>query len=696
MKKIVYYLSSCGIIIVIISFLFSSNKGSDLMLEKIMTIEQIKKLFAQSASDLEAQASRVMRDALFTLEKILAIPNDQRTYVNTIRALDLLTAQYGSVCAVIQATQMVHPEAALRDQAQTLIVELQNFAIEHFSSNKKLYTACKAYYAGSFEHEKAQLSEEEIYFIEKTINDFKKAGLELPDKELQDLSALQKELATLEVQFETNINSDTRTISVTIDELQGVPESFIAALKRDDQGNYILRPDYPTRDQIMKQCIIEKTREKFWFMFNNRGYPANNEILQKVIALRDRYAHMLGFASYADLDCDDTMAHSLTTIHAFLDNLIERSQKKLEHEISQLKANLPEEVSLNIDGTFKPWDLDFIKDRYKQKFYDIDEIKISEYFPMESTVSALLSIYEKFFDIRFKKLDLTGLWHEEVQGLEVLRADGTLIGYLLLDLHPREFKYTHACQMTLSRTITTKNGEYYPAVALVIANFPKSTPVTPSLLMRNDVITFFHEFGHAIHALLGSTRVASFSGTSVKMDFVEMPSQMLEEWMWDADIIKQVSSHYKTQESLDDQTIARLQSIKNYDSADFIRRQLVFGKLSLAYFEPGEDKDIIAIKRAISQKLRPYIASIEGEHFESSFGHLMGYGSKYYGYLWSKVYALDLFATIKKGGLLNPLIGTAYRLQVIGKGGSREPMELLRDFLGRDPRADAFFEDIGL
>lgn len=690
-----YYIVSIALCAMIFIFLFMSNKGSAIMLEKITTIEQVKSLFTRSAEQLESKAKKLLADAQQALEVLIKIPDSDRTYDNTVRALDMLTAQFSSVTSIIQATYMVHPEASIRNKAQSLIIEVQNFAIEQFSSNKKLYESCKAYYEGNFKKEKELLSEEEIYYLEKLMLDFKKAGLELSDAELARLKDIKKDLAVLEVQFETNINGDTRTITVTRQELEGVPQVFVDSLQQDSAGNYILRPDYPTRDQIMKQCVVEKTREKFWYMFNNRGYPANEEILKKVIVLRDRMARMLGYESYAHLDCDDTMAHSLHTIHQFLDTLIDRSEKKLEQEIAGFKAHLPQGITL-FHGAFKPWDIDFIKDNYKQKFYDIDEAKLAEYFPMEFTVKGLLSIYEKFFDIRFKSAELQGMWHNEVQGLEVQRIDGSLIGYLLLDLHPREFKYTHACQITISPTITTKTGEYYPAVALVLANFPKSTPTTPSLLMRNDVITFFHEFGHAIHSLLGSTRMAGFSGTSVKMDFVEMPSQMLEEWMWDKQMIKMVSSHYKTQEPLDDVTIERLQSLKNYDSADFLRRQLIFGKLSLAYFAPGEDKDITGLKRTITKNLRSHVAQMEDEHFEASFGHLMGYGAKYYGYLWSKVYALDLFATIKKGGLLNPIVGTAYRLQVIGKGGSREPMELLRDFLGREPQTDAFFEDMGL
>lgn len=691
MKKRLY-----GVAVLLLCAACWVRRGSTMMIEKVTTPQAVRDLFPQKPEKLSAKTDIIINDMLKQLATNIAVPAEKRSFANTIRAFDHMSSALSSWSSTVHAIEMTSPDADMRTAAHAALTTLQAAAIDHLSLNKQLYEACKEYVTGNYVTEKTTLSAEEQYYIDELMKGFERSGLNLPDDQQKALKELYKELAQLEVQFESNINSDDKTLVVTPGELAGVDEIARQAFAQDEKGNYILRMDYPTSAVIMKYCAVEKTREAYWKLFNTRGYPANEPVLQRVIALRDHIAHMLGYESFAAYDVDDTMAHDLKRINSFLEDLVTRSQSKVDHEIETWKNHLPQEIRLTDKGQFKPWDLEYIKNNYKTKFYDIDEKELSKYFPMEETIKALLSIYERFFDVTFKQLPSHGFWHEDVRLVEVQRKDGSLIGYLLLDLHPRSHKYTHACQIDIIPTITTHSGEYYPAVALVIANFPKPTATTPSLLLRNDVITFFHEFGHALHSLFGSTEMADFSGTRVKMDFVEMPSQMLEEWMWDADIIKEVSHHYQTGAQLDDEIIKKLQALKNYDIGDFLRRQLAFGLLSLAYYAPGDHKDIIGIKKDIFARLRPYLMLVDDEHFEAAFGHLMGYGAKYYGYLWSKVYALDLFDTIKKGGLLNPVIGNLFRGQVIGKGGSREPLELLRDFLGREPKTDAFFADLGL
>ena len=670
-------------------------KGSSTMIDKITSVTDIKALFPKTAQEIKDQAQTVMQKAQAMLNLMLEIPNDARTFENTVRQFDHIGGYVSQFGSVLQALENVSPQEDIRTAAHETALELNTFAIDTLAQNKAVYNAFKAYMQNAFEKEKNKLTQEELYYVTELMADFKRTGLELPEEKREELKKLLKELSHLESDFERNISSDTKTISLTKEALAGVPEEFINSLEKD-ANHYILRPDYPTQAVIMEHCTVEATRKAFQKMFSTRGYPANEPVLQQVINLRDRKAKLLGYPSYAALDTDDSMAKDVDRIEAFLDDLVNRSGKKLFQEIDTFKKNLPKGISLTKDGKFKAWDLAFIKNEYKNKKFDIDESKIAEYFPMQQTIDSLLKIYEDFFDITFKQHDSAGFWHPDVRLIEVQTKAGITLGYLLLDLHPRPFKFTHACFMEIVPTITTRDGEYYPAVGVVIANFPKATQEKPSLLKRSDVTTFFHEFGHALHGVFGSTEMISCSGTRVKRDFVEMPSQMLEEWMDDAKILKQVARHYKTGESLDDETIERLIAIKNYDIGGFLRRQLCFGKLALEYYAPGEDKDIIGIKKAIFTKLRPDLEYQEDDHFECAFGHLMGYGAKYYGYLWSKVYALDLFDTIKRGGLRNPVMGNLLRAQVLGKGGSKDPMDLLRDFLGRDPQTKAFFDDLGL
>jgi Zn-dependent oligopeptidase len=314
---------------------------------------------------------------------------------------------------------------------------------------------------------------------------------------------------------------------------------------------------------------------------------------------------------------------------------------------------------------------------------------------MEKTIAELLDIYRQFFSIEFEEVFSNDFWHEDVKVVRVLQ-DNKLIGTLMLDLHPRPNKYSHAAHTTIVPSSYLLDGNRIPDVSIVLANFSKPTDTKPSLLKSSEVTTFFHEFGHALHAILGATEIASLSGTSTKTDFVELPSQMLEEWLNDKDVLKKVSGHYITGEQLPDELIDTIIKLKNFTSGLFVTRQTWLASISLAYFGARTDKDPYTIMKELYAKYIPYGEFIEDNHFYASFGHLTGYAAKYYGYLWSLVFALDLFKTIKQHGLLNPEIGKKYVQEVIGKGGAQDPNELLYNFLGREPNSNAFFEEMGL
>ena len=271
-----------------------------------------------------------------------------------------------------------------------------------------------------------------------------------------------------------------------------------------------------------------------------------------------------------------------------------------------------------------------------------------------------------------------------------------ILGTLMLDLYPRPNKYSHAAHTTIIPSTYKVDGTRIPDVSIVLANFSKPMDGKPSLLKRSEVQTFFHEFGHALHAVLGATTIASLSGTHTKTDFVELPSQMLEEWLHDKDILKKVSGHYITGEPLPDDIIDTIIKLKNLTTGYFVTRQTYLSSIALSYFGAGENKQPHAIMQELYTTMMPHMAFINDNHFYSSFGHLTGYGAKYYGYLWSKVFALDLFATIKKHGLLSPEIGQKYIKEVLSKGGAQDPNELLYNFLGREPNAQAFLQEMGL
>lgn len=663
------------------------------MLPKINTKEHVRDLFPATPADIVQRTDNALAQAQKDVEAVIACSVEERTFDNTVRALDYLLARVRMTIAPMSTLKDVSPDADIRKACQEAIIKTQNFTVDMISNNRDLYRAVKEYAVEKAENEK--LNAEECRFLEETVKDFEKSGLGLPDDQLEEVKALKKELAQLGLEFMTNVNNDQSSITVTRQELTGLDDDFISSLKTDEQGNYIVGTDHPTYVAVMQECSVESTRNNLWVAYNNRAHPQNDVILKRVIKLRDQLAKKLGFASYADLGIDDEMAKTPERVRDFLQDLLNKSEKKLHEEFALLKTKLPNGIVLTEDSKIKPWDFNYISTQYKKKYLELDQKEIQQYFSMQKTLDAMLAIYSQFLGVQFKEELLDGLWHSDARYVSV-HKNGQIVGHLLLDLHPRENKYGHACAATKVAAMKTKTGEIYPAVVIVLANFPKPTVEKPSLLKHHDVITLFHEFGHAVHMLLGATEMSGFSGTSVKLDFVEVPSQMFEEWVYDTEMLRRISSHYKTGEPLSDTLIAKIQENKRFGQGFFVQRQARLSLLALDLYASGEDKNPLTLKKVLFSSLSPDLLYDDRDHMTSSFIHLIGYGAGYYCYLWSKVYALDLFKHIEKSGLFDQKIGREYLDKVIGRGGSVDPEELIKDFLGRESSADAFFADLGM
>ncbi len=668
------------------------------MISKAFQTSDIISLFNLTTDDIKTNTPLYIEHAKNTVNTIIAIPDDQRTYANTARPLDELLSLSNLAIAqrVYEALELLSPHDSIRAAAHDAFLQISAFAVDNIISNKNLYNAFIAYELNSAAHYEP-LSAQQRYFVNDMINQYKQAGMTLSDEKLAQTIVLRKELATLCADFDRNIAQDTSSITVTYDELAGLGDDFISTLRHTDNNLYILGVDYPTYFRVIENCSVASTRKSLSIAFNNRAYPANDTLLKLIIEKRHQLAQLLGFTSFAEYDISQQMAHTPERAQTFIDDLKRKSLKKVVAEIATLTQALPESVVLTPDGKIQSWDLAYLENWYKKNHFNLDEQKISEYFPMKKTIDELLDIYRQFFSIDFQEVPSSGLWHEDVTVVRVLnKTKDQLLGTLMLDLFPRANKYSHAAHTTIIPATFTPDGTRIPDVSIVIANFSKPTATQPSLLKREEVRTFFHEFGHALHAVLGATTIASLSGTNTKTDFVELPSQMLEEWLHDKEILKKVSGHYKTGQPLPDDIIDTIISLRHLTSGYFVTRQAYLSSLALAYFDNKSHSDPYTIMQQLYTTILPYMAFSEHNHFYASFGHLTGYGAKYYGYLWSKVFALDIFAEIKKEGLLNPIIGQKYVYEILSKGGAQDPNELLYNFLGRQPNADAFFEDMGL
>jgi thimet oligopeptidase len=658
-------------------------------------VEDIPDIFPKTPAALE----KIIDDAMAQIKKdaaaILAIPANERTWENTIVALDRAGFYFGIPSSIASVVKSTYSDDAMRETARKKMLEASELAVDLLSQNIELYNAIKAYYEGNAKRE--HLSKEQRYFLDNMMKDFKKSGLDKPHEIRDQIKKVMKELSEIELEFSKNIDGSQRSIEVTREELAGLDDQFINGLEKTGDNKYILTTAYPIYSPIIENSTVASTRKKMWKEFVNRAYPENMAVLKKLIAKRDELAKLLDYPSYAALSIDGEMAETPERVQIFLDDVFKRAEVKENKEYEQLISDLPASVKLSPDKKFYPWDRKHTQIMYEKKHFNIDRRQIAQYFPLESTIKGLLDIYRTFLGIEFKELPAKGYWDPEIKLIEVsLRETGKILGYLLLDLYPRFNKYCHACQSTIIPGFIDKEGNRKTTLAVVISNFPKATATEPSLLELDDVRTFFHEFGHALHSILGSTKLVSTSGTNVKTDFVEMPSQMLEEWLWDPGILKKLSKHYKTGQPLPDELIKTLVEQKNFNSGVYIKGQIYLANLALQLFSSGPNPDIEQIVKSLYEKMRKHGVYNPDDHFIATFGHLNGYGAKYYSYLWSKVFALDLFNYIKQRGLLNSEVGKRYVQKVLSKGGSEDPNDLLKDFLGREPNSDAFFKDLGI
>ncbi len=656
-------------------------------------------LFPSTPAAVKACVYKAIAQATEGLEALYEIPKASRTFYNTMYALDLIEEQFVIINAALYALSEVSPDEGVRSASHDALRELNHFSVDHFTSNMRLFEACSDYqkllenpaYAAQ-----ENLTPVQKRFVDETMRDFRRIGLQLPQDTRERVKEIQKELHTLCISFSQAIAAATRSFEAAKEELRGVSDTFLATLKTTGHGAYILTTDRPIYDEVLHHCLIPSTRERMYKEYTQRAYPENKTTLSKIIRLRNELAQTLGYPSYAHYELEIAMAKNPETAKNFLTSLIDKARLKSAAEMKEFTRDLPEGVSLTHDGKLQPWDLLLVQNHYKKKHLNLDETEISHYFPLEHTIPAILKVYEKFFGLRFEKKEVTGVWHTDVELLHVYK-DGVYRGAVFLDLYPRPNKYSHAAVIQVVPAITLPGGDINPGLVVLMANFARPHEGHPALFKRHEALVFFHEFGHVIHSLLGATELARFSGLKVKRDFVEMPSQMLEEWMYDTEVLKMISCHYLTKKTLSDDLIQKIKQLKNYAAGDFVLGQLVYGFSSLTYFLPGaSDKDVAIIWKEVNETFRTHVAYNQDNQGYCSFGHLIGYGARYYGYLWSHVFALDLFKSIEQHGLLDRTIGERYSAEVIGKGGSEDPAHLIRNFLGREPNSEAFFKDLGL
>jgi thimet oligopeptidase len=525
---------------------------------------------------------------------------------------------------------------------------------------------------------------------------FEQNGLKLSDTDLEKFKDLSKKLESLKTLFAKNLNEDTSFVTFTKEELKGVPESFLSGLKKDAQGRFIVTTKEPDYRRVIQNATLSDTRKKMQFANYNRQTEANTPLLEKAILLRQEIAHLLGYKTWADYNIHGRMAKDSKEVLSFLNSfrrkLSVRKKKDLAALLAMKRETDPQAQQLD------SWDLSYFDYQLKKRAYSIDDEEIRPYFPADRAVQKLFEIYSTLFGIELKEVSGAQVWSPDVKLYEIRnKGKPDVIAYFYADFFPREGKYGHAAAFQLITGRKDRDGSYRKPIASIVSNFSAPQGKKPSLLNHDELETLFHEFGHIMHQTLTRARFAFLSGTDVAQDFVEAPSQMLENWVWERSILKEISGHYQDpKKKLPDTLIDKLIAAWDFDRAYFYTRQLWFALTDMKYHTTDGPVDSTRVMNDMHQELLG-VEMLPGTHFQAGFGHLMGgYDAGYYGYLWSEVFAEDMFTRFKGKSLLSPKVGGEYRRWILEKGRMEDPKVLLRKFLGRPANNKAFFKKLGI
>lgn len=622
---------------------------------------------------------------------VKAIPDAERTFENTVVAVETSNHGIAEKMHYIDALLKVSPDTGVRSAAQEALTEMQKQFID-IEYDEEIYRAFTV-----VEAKKEILAGEDKKLFSDLLRDYRRMGFALTAGEREKLKANLKRLGELELAFQVNIDAHSDTIEVTLEELAGLSEWYMNGLSRTPEGKYQVSLNTPEYMPFMEQAESGKLRKELADKYMQRGGARNADILKEVLALRYENARLLGYADHAAFVTETRMAKNPKAVWDFLRDLRDKIKPLADKEMAEL-AEWKKRTTGDAAARIEYYDYSWAIAQLKKERLNIDTEKVREYFPLETVKKGMFSVYEKLFSVVFERMQEIPVWHEDVEVYRAVNTDGALVGYFMLDLYPRANKYGHACMMDLISGYETayRGAQYATPLAVMIANFSKPTKDNPSLLSVKDVETFFHEFGHVIHGVLTGARYASQAGTSVARDFVEAPSQMLENWMYDKEIIVLLSGHFTdARKKLPEELLNNLVVVKQYMVGCGTARQLVFALLDITLHTGKFEGNPNALYASLMRECLG-IAVLEDNLFTSGFGHLMGYDAGYYGYLWSKVYSADMFTRFKKEGLLNPQTGMEYRRKVLEKGSSEEEIDLVRGFLGREPNHEAFLEEIGL
>jgi len=650
--------------------------------------------FELATNEITSALRQTIAAANAALDGVAALKAREVTFENTVRALDDISYQVSLTDNRLSLIKETSASSSIRDAATDALKQLEEWMVG-LDYREDVYQAVKA-----FADTQPRLAGEDAKLLAETLRDYRRAGLQLPKAQRDEVERMRKELSRLTTDYESNITKAQKAVKFTRAELEGLPEGFLEQLKTSDDQYTVMANVTTACLRVLDNARREETRKKLLLEHDNLARDENIPLLEKILPLRDDIARKLGYKTWADYQTEVKMVKNAATAIEFLERLKTGLQPKFDAELAEFRQ-------LKIKETGDPkariniWDWRYFSNQLKKEKYAIDAEQLRVFFPYQRVLEGMFAIYQGLFGLKFERVEPPYKWVPDLQLYAVsdARTDEPL-GLFYLDMFPREGKYNHFAQFGLIDGKLLAGGKYQRPTVALICNFPPPAKDQPSLLAHSDVETLFHEFGHAMHSIMTRAKYCRFSGTSVPRDFVEAPSQMLENWVWDQKVLDTFAGDYRDpSKKIPAQILAKLKEAKLATEATRYRRQLAFALMDLTLhtqIHQANAKEALPLSNKILSDV--FLPMAPDTAFVAYFGHLMHYDAGYYGYAWADAIAADMATVFEQSsrGYFDPDAGHRLRVEIYEPGDSRDVNLSIEAFLGRPRSLEPFLKKIGI
>ena len=650
--------------------------------------------FETTTNELNATVDKAIADGNAALDRVGKLAASEVNFTNTAVALDDLGSQLSYTDNRLSLIQQTSTNADIRSGATEALRRLEEWMVK-IDYREDVYRAIKAY-----ADTKPNLHGEDAKLLFETMRDYRRAGLDLPKAERDEVERLRTELASVSLDFEKNIEDAKAPVKFTRAELDGLPDDFLKQTKTGDDEYTVMANITVDYLRVLDNARREDTRKRITIASCNLAREQNIPLLQKILVLRDNIARKLGYKTYADYETETKMVKNAATAISFEKKLTTGLQPKLDAELEEFRKMKVADTG-DTNAKINIWDWRYYANQLKIQKYNVDAEQLRVYFPYQRVLDGMFAIYQHIFGLKFERVEPPYKWIDDLQFYAVSDArTGEPLGMFYLDMFPRDGKYHHFAEFGIMEGKLLPDGKYQRPVCALICNFPRPTADHPALMTHDDVETIFHEFGHAMHTILTRAKYSRFSGTSVPRDFVEAPSQMLENWAWDKKVLDSFAADYRDpSKKIPAEILAQLKAARLATEGSYYRRQLSFGMMDLALHtqihESNQDETLPLSNKVLGDVFLPMP---QDTAFVAYFGHIIGYGAGYYGYAWADAIAADMATVFEKApdGYFDVNAGMRLRKEIYEVGDSRDVNISIEKFLGRPRSLEPFLKKIGI